>query len=569
MHALDWVLFVGFLGYVVYDGVRRSAKNHDATDHFLAGRSARWWVVGLSIMATQASAITMVGTTGSGWQDGMRFVQFYYALPIAMVILAFTIVPLYHRHQVSTAYEYLGLRFDRKTRILTAAVFLIQRCLAAGIVVYTAAVVLSALLGWAENTTILVIGTLAMVYTTIGGMRAVLSTDVKQMAVMAIGLGAALAYAVKALPEGVGLTDAWSIAGALERTTLLDTRWDPSEKYTIWSSLLGGLFVFLAYFGADQSQAQRLLSSRSLGHSRGALMLNAVAKIPFQMTVLLLGTVLFVGYMFSPPPASFMTTEQTAIEADRAEEEALVELSELQDSVNESARRFAAGDEEVATLRAAIDRAESHRQGIRTRVAARAGTEPGGERNYVFPYFILSALPIGLVGLLIAAIFAAALSSIDSELNSMATVWVVDVERFAFGKQIDADAEIRNSRRSTFGIGCCVIVAAYWFSASADVGNSVIEAVNQIGSYFYGSILGVFVLAVAVRFANGTGAFWGLLAGISAVFVVDRWQTIHEFLWQEPTEAIGFLYLNTVGVVVCVVVGVVISILANGGSRRA
>ena len=289
MSLLDWTIFFAFLLWVVIDGVRRSKKDGDAADRFLAGRSAPWWMLGLSIMATQASAITMLGTTGVGWEQGLRFAQFYYGLPLAMVILAFTVLPLYRRFEVFTVYEYLGKRFDRRTRILSASLFLILRGLSVGFVIYAPSVVFSAVLGLSTKLTIGAMGLIAVIYTTIGGMRAVLSTDVKQMSVMVVGLIVALFFAIAALPEEVGLSGALDLARVTDRLVLADWSFDLEEKYTIWSALFGGTLLFLGYFGCDQSQAQRFLAGRSLAHERGALLLNAVAKVPFQILILFVG----------------------------------------------------------------------------------------------------------------------------------------------------------------------------------------------------------------------------------------------------------------------------------------
>ncbi|MCA8960217.1 MAG: sodium:solute symporter, partial [Planctomycetes bacterium] len=459
-------------------------------------------------------------------------------------------------------------------------IFLIQRGLAAGLVIYTPSVVLSALLGWSEAWTIALMGFAALGYTAFGGMRAVLSTDVKQMLVMVVGLIIALVFAVRSLPESLSVGEAWGVASRLGRTTLIDTTWDPTERYTIWSSLIGGSFIFLAYFGCDQSQAQRLLAGRSLRHVRGALALNAVAKIPFQFVVLAIGTLLFVGQLYAPPPPSFLPDEARAIESHRDDPGLRAALDRYDRSRADITRAGATATDDPAAWRRVQELlAEGQRArvevrglaiGLRDGEGSTAASEPAelpSETNYVFPRFIIEALPVGLVGLLFAAIFAAALSSIDSELNAMATVWSIDIWHFAFRGGTSAH-EVRESRVATVAIGLAVTACAYWFSRSTQFGSSVIEAVNNIGAYFYGSILGVFVLAFTGRRANGHGAFVGLLAGMSSVALLDAWPAIHEAIWGEPVAPVAFLYFTTVGTVATVITGWIVSAIAPGRSTE-
>jgi Na+/proline symporter len=551
MSVIDWALFIAFLAYVVFDGTRRARQNRTSEDYFLAGRQVPWWAVGLSIMATQASAITMVGTTGQGWYDGLRFVQFYFALPLAMLILAVTAVPLYHRQKVSTAYEYLGVRFDAKTRVLSALLFLVLRGFSVGIVIYAPSLLLAKVFNVPLSTTIIIMGGIAVIYTSIGGLRAVISTDVKQMTVMVIGLVVAFFAILARLPDGVGLREALSLASEAGRLEVVSLRWDPSEKYTLWSSLIGGLFLFLSYFGTDQSQVQRLLAGRSVRHAQGALVLNAVLKVPFQFLVLTCGVLLFVFYTFQTAPITFEPSRaEVVLEAEAAREyqEVKAEFEEVQLRLREVARAAVSksglesesGTElqtllrETETLR---DRAREIRGGV-------------GDTNYVFLDFILNYLPVGIIGLLLAAIFAAALSSIDSELNAMTTVAVLDFVQFFRKKPLEGTALIRTSRLATLAVGAF----ATGFALFAGEIGSLIEAVNRVGSYIYGSLLGAFILAVAVPRANGHGAFFGLIAGMIAVIYAAQ-------------TGLSFLYLNTVGAVVVVVVGTLISLLSSPGRR--
>jgi len=504
-------------------------------------------------MATQASAITMIGTTGQGWVDGMRFVQFYLALPLAMVILAVTLVPHYHRLQVHTAYEYLGERFDAKTRLLGAALFLFLRGLSVGFVIYAPSLVLSKVFGMPLGAMVLVMGGVAVAYTTMGGLGAVIATDVKQMTVMVAGLGVAVVMVIVNMPPDVGLDGAMTLARETGRLQLVDWSWDPSEKYTIWSSLIGGLFLFLSYFGTDQSQAQRLLAGRSLPDMRKALFLNAIAKVPFQLLGLFIGAMLFVFYLFAPTPISFDPTaddEAAALPTASlvAYEGVLQSYASVHAALPDAARAaLAAGPGAPETTRYR----ELATEWLSLRDEARVIRGGTADTHYVFLDFILTALPVGLVGLLLAAIFAAALSSIDSELNAMTTVAVLDIVQFVRRSPLDGARLVVVSRVATVIVGALATIFALYAGNSG----SLIEAVNQVGSYVYGSLLGAFVLAVGFRRANGHGTFVGLLTGMVVVGVAAR-------------TDLAFLYLNTVGTVTVVVVGLAVS-LATGGRGRS
>jgi len=548
MAPLDWILFLGFLLYVVVDGARRGRTSHSSDDYFLAGRSQPWWAMGLSIMATQASAITMIGTTGQGWADGMRFVQFYYALPLAMLILAYTAVPHFHRLQVSTAYEYLGRRFDGKTRALSALLFLVLRGLSVGFVIFTPSLVLAKVFGLPLSLMVMVMGGVAVAYTAVGGLGAVIATDVKQMTVMTLGLVVALWMLVQQVSDGVGLSGALTLAREAGRLELADFSWDPSEKYTIWSSLIGGLFLFLSYFGTDQSQAQRLLSGRSLRDVRGALLLNGLAKVPFQMLVLFIGVLLFVVSMSTVAPISHdpaMTDEIEALspEHQRAHADLTAEHARVRGELRTLSVAVAAGEASATELdryRDLLTQGDALREEAR---ALRGGTR---DTHYVFLEYILTALPVGIVGLLLAAIFAAALSSIDSELNSMTTVAVLDVRPLFRKEPLSGDDLVRVSRLVTVGVGAFATA----FALYAGQLGSLIEGVNRVGSYIYGSLLGAFILAVAIPRANGTGAFVGLIAGMVVVGIAAQ-------------TDLAFLFLNTVGTVTVVVVGMLVSSMSS------
>ena len=556
MHPIDWIIIGAYLTWMVYDGLKRT-KDADAVEgYFLARRSLPWWAVGLSVMATQLSAITLVGTTGQGYDDGVRFVQFYFGLPIAMIILSVTLVPFFHRARVYTAYEYLEKRFDARTRMLASLLFLVSRGLAAGVIIAAPAVILSVILGWSLTLTVLAIGLPTTVYTMFGGVQAVTWTDVKQMVVIVVGVCAAVTALVMGLPDQVGLGQALHVAGSTGRLMTIDFSFDLNETYTFWSGMIGGLFLMLGYFGCDQSQVQRYLTARSVDAGRQSLMISAFAKIPLQVLILLTGVLVFVFYLFTEPPMLFNSVHESRVRAsDRAGEyealgadfhqafelrrgaaDDLAAARETDDpaNVDEATARFVESNQQLNTIRG---RAE-------TLVKDVTGDRAYTDVNYVFPTFVTTELPVGLVGLVIAAILAAAMSSIAAELNSLSTVTVIDFYRRHLKKEATDRHYLTVSKLAT---GFWGLLASGFALYAANLG-SLIEVVNRVGSYFYGSLLGVFVLAVGVRRATARGAFWGLIVGMLVVWMV------------EYTTSISFLWFNVVGASAVVVVGMALSV---------
>jgi SSS family solute:Na+ symporter len=573
MRFLDWAVVAAYLIWIVYDGLARTKRADEVEGYFLANRSLPWWAVGLSVMATQLSAITLVGTTGQGYADGMRFVQFYLGLPVAMVILSITLVPFFYRAKVFTAYEFLEKRFDLKTRTLASILFLLSRGLSCGVIIAAPAVILSIVLGWNLTITILAIGIPTAIYTMVGGVQAVTWTDVKQMAVIVGGLLAAVAALVIGLPEGVGLGDALQVAGATGRLNALDFRFDMNETYTFWSGLLGGLFLMLSYFGCDQSQVQRYLTAKSVDEGRQSLLMSAFFKIPLQALVLLTGVLVFVFYLFNQPPMLFNRVHAEKVErSQRAGEYRVLEgeFARAFETRRAASGILASGADEAArgAARETFLAANAELKSVRSRAAllvrdvagddayrSMLGDTPTPDVNYVFPTFITTRMPVGLVGLMIAAIFAAAMSSIAAELNSLATSTVIDIYRRIY-RPSETDAHylaISKWATGAWGLFACVVAT---FAAGL---GSLIEVVNRFGSFFYGSLLGVFVLALAFRRANGTGAFIGLLAGMAVVAAVA---------FHPSTKSLSFLWHNPIGVVVVVAVGLVVS-FATGGNPRA
>lgn len=549
MHWLDWAIVAAYLVYIVYDGLRLTKKSHEIEGYFLASRSLPWWAVGLSVMATQLSAITLVGTTGQAYADGMRFIQFYFGLPLAMVILCVTAVPFFYRAKVYTAYEYLERRFDAKTRALTSFFFLVSRGLSCGVIVAAPSVVLSLVLGWNEVTTILVMGLTTTLYTMFGGVQAVTWTDVKQMVVIFVGLAVILFVIIGQFPAGVSVGEAMDLAGAVGRMKTVDTSFNLNETYTLWSGLIGGLFLMLSYFGCDQSQVQRFLTAKSVSEGRTSLLMSAFVKIPMQVLILFIGVMVFVFYQFVQPPMIFKADDRAKVEntADYVKLNAQFDLAFLarQQAATSFANSEGNAKESAKQEFVAADKAMT---GIRNEAIAaykrEAKTDKFNDTNYVFPTFVTTYAPAGVIGLIIAAIFAAAMSSISAELASLSTATVIDFYRRHFKKEAPDAHYLQVSKIATglWGVFAC-IVALY-----AGRLGSLIEVVNKFGSYFYGSLLGVFVLAIGTKRATGNGAFIGLLAGIAAVAAVGN------------LTKISFLWYNVVGCVVVVVVGMAISL---------
>ncbi len=564
MHLLDWAVVVAYLVWIVWDGLRRSKATNEVEGYFLANRSLPWWAVGLSVMATQLSAITLVGTTGRGYAEGLSIVQLYLGLPIAMVILSMTLVPFFYRAKVFTAYEYLERRFDSRTRTLASFLFLMSRALSCGVIIAAPAVILSIVLGWNLTLTILGIGVPTVLYTMVGGVQAVTWTDVKQMVVIVAGVGAAVAVLLFQLPDHVSVGEALHIAGATGRMQALDFTWDPNKTYTFWSGLIGGLFLMLSYFGCDQSQVQRYLTAKSVNEGRQSLMMSAYFKIPLQFLIPMIGVLIFVFYLFHQPPVLFNRQHDAEVRASaRAgeylamEQEFTAAFEARRDAASAlAAARRSGGAGALGTAEGAFRDADGRVAAIRGRattlVREVTGDRAFGDVNYVFPTFVTERMPVGLVGLIIAAIFAAAMSSIAAELNSLSTATVIDFYRRLWRTGASDAHYLTVSKLVTgfWGLVACV-VALY----AANLG-PLIDVVNRFGSFFYGSLLGVFVLAVAAKRATSRGAFWGLLAGMATVALVARYSSI------------AFLWHNVVGCVAVVTIGMLVSLLDRTSVRK-
>lgn len=541
MHWINWLIVGVYLCYVVWDGIRRSKDTDRIEGYFLANQSLPWWAVGLSVMATQLSAITMIGTTGQGATDGIRFVQFYFGLPVAMVILGVTLVPFLHRSKVFTAYEYLERRFGPATRSLTSFLFLLCRGMSCGTIIAAPGVVFAAVFGWDLVWAVVVIGIPTVLYTMFGGIQAVAWADVKQMILIVFSLVAVVVVLLLKMP--INPHEALEIAGATGRLKAFDFSFNLNETYTFWSGVLGGTFLMLSYFGTDQSQVQRYLAARSVTEARRSLLMSAYWKIPLQTLVLLIGVLVFVFYLFQVPPLLYNPAHENAVQTAHPTEYADLEarFQATFDARAISARQVAEG---VPGAHELFLEQESQMQAVRQDALdlARETTRESTVRdvNYIIPRFALGVLPIGLTGLFIAAIMAAAMSSIAAELNSLSTATVIDF----YKRWIRPDGSERHMLLvSKIATGFWGLFACGVATFAANLG-SLIEVVNRFGSFFYGSILGVFLLAM-VPGTRGIGAFTGLICGMISVAAVTFLAPEVSFLWHNVIGAVTVLAVGT------------------------
>lgn len=550
--------------FIVSYGVWKGRGQKDLQSYLLSNRNARWYTIALSIMATQASAITFLSTPGQAYADGMRFLQVYLGLPIAMVILCVTAVPIFHRLKVYTAYEYLESRFDLKTRSLAALLFLIQRGLAAGLTIYAPALILSLILGWNITFTNVAVGVMVIIYTTFGGTKAVSWTQFHQMLIIMTGMFVAFGTAIYLLPEGVGLLDATRVAGTLGRLNAIDFSFDLANRYNFWSGILGGCFLALAYFGTDQSQVQRYLTGSSVAQSRQGLLFNGLVKVPMQFFILFLGAMVFAFYQFVSPPIFFNPEEvdnvrQSAYaqEFESIESDYEIAFDAKLARVNDLLAAHDGGNETaIETSREALLVADAEMAGVRDQaIALMQQNNPEidtSDTNYVFLTFVVTYLPVGLVGLLIAAIMFASMSSTSSELNALASTAVVDIYRRLLNRDAPDGHYVVASKLATVFWGVFAILFAEYASRLG----SLVEAVNILGSIFYGTILGIFLLAFYTRRVSGTAAFAAAVVAEIAV------------VWCFVATDISFLWYNVIGCVLVFVFGLLFQAVF-GGSRPA
>ncbi len=559
MTPLDWIVMVLTIIAIPSFGLWKGRGSKTVNQYLLAGKTMPWYAMGLSIMATQASAVTFIATTGQAYVDGMRFVQFYFGLPVAMVILSATAVPIFHKSGVYTAYEYLEKRFDAKTRALAAIVFLVQRGMAVGVSIYAPAIVMSVIFGWPDRVTTLIIGIFCVFYTTKGGIPAVTWTDVLQMTIIFSGLILGLFTVVSLMPHGVSFADAVYLAGAVGKLNAVDLKFDPNNRYNLWSGLIGGAFLALGYFGCDQSQVQRYLTGKSVAQSRLSLLFNAMAKVPMQFFILFVGAMVFVFYLFIQPPMLFeknamkvLSTQPGYSQVQGRFDAAWQRRQKAAESLNSARKREspAALTAATAEYRAAQHELDDSRKAgiaLYEKSQTRGVLKPAAfnDTNYIFLSFVTRFFPVGIVGLVIAVIFTAAMSSSSGELNSLAAVSVMDIYRRHIKKDATDRQYLIASRLFTAMWGAWAVV----FAQYAKYLGSLVEAVNQVGSFFYPVLLGVFVLAFFFRRVRGSAAFWAMLLGEAAIIALAVFTKV------------AFLWYNVIGTVIVVICGLLLSLV--------
>ncbi|MBW2960645.1 sodium:solute symporter [Mesonia aestuariivivens] len=551
MHTLDIIILVATLAFIVIFGYLQTRGSKNVNDFLKGGNQARWWTVGLSVMATQASAITFLSAPGQAFHSGMGFVQFYLGVPIAMVVICTVFIPIYHRLKVYTAYEYLESRFDLKTRTLTALLFLVQRSLAAGITIFAPSIILSAVLGWDLFTLNIIIGSLVVIYTVSGGTKAVSVTQKQQMGVIFIGLVTAFILIVADLPSDITFTNALKIASANEKLNVLDFSFDWNNRYTFWSGLIGGTFLALSYFGTDQSQVQRYLSGSSLKESQMGLIFNGFLKVPMQFFILLIGVMVFVFYQFNSSPLNFNpAAEEEVLNSPYAGEYQQLQQQLEQNRIKKEKLTYQLVNTEAnAAIQKEINFLNKKEKEIRKQgntLINKANPElETNDKDYVFIHFILNNLPKGLIGLLLAVILSAAMSSTASELNSLASTTTIDLYKRNVSSEKSDKHFLKASRLFTLMWGVLAVIIA----CTANLFDNLIQLVNIIGSIFYGNVLGIFLLAFFVKFVSSNATFVAAL--ITQIIVIIGWW----FDWMP------YLWLNMFGCALVMTIAILIEVV--------
>ena len=546
MQVFDWIILGATLAFIVLYGIWKNNSHKNIKEYLKGGNEARWWTVGLSVMATQASAITFLSTPGQAFHDGMGFVQFYFGLPFAMLIICLFFIPVYHRLNVYTAYEFLEKRFDLKVRTLTALLFLIQRGLAAGITIYAPAIILSVVLGWDLKVLVLLVGSLVITYTMIGGTKAVNVTQNQQMFIIFLGMFLAFGFIIKRFPEGIGFHEAFQIAGKAGKLNVLDFSFNLNSRYTFWSGLTGGFFLALSYFGTDQSQVQRYLSGKSLKESQMGLVMNGILKIPMQFFILLVGVMVFIFYQFEPSPINFNPKAVAAVKKSEVAE--AFNLLELKNKATQKKIRTkllnntlsASFQEEITQLNTTE---KAQRQEAKDLIKSVDPSLQTNDKDYVFISFILGHLPTGLIGLLLAVIFSAAMSSSASELNALAATTTIDLyQRNVLEKSPAHYVTVSKGFTLLWGI------IAILFASVGNLFENLIQLVNIIGSVFYGTILGIFLVAIFIKHVKGQAVFWAAIISEGIVLLLFS------------NNVVSFLWLNLIGAILTLLFALLLQI---------
>jgi len=562
MEQIDWIVLIGTLLFIVFYGAYKTRGSQNVTDYIKGGSEAKWWTIGLSVMATQASAITFLSTPGQAFHSGMGFVQFYFGLPIAMVVICLVFIPIYHRLKVFTAYEYLESRFDLKTRSLAAILFLVQRGLAAGITIFAPAIILSAVLGWDLTTLNIAIGTLVIIYTVSGGTKAVSVTQKQQMAVIFAGMFVAFYLIVSYLPEDITFSKALKIAGASGKMEVLDFSFSFDNRYTFWSGIIGGTFLALSYFGTDQSQVQRYLSGKSVKEMQMGLIFNGLLKVPMQFFILLVGVMVFVFYQFNASPLNFNPTATKAVLASeyaneyKSLEDAHRNIEEQKNTLNLQYGEDLMNQDLVAKIQNLNTLEIENREKAKQVIIKADETLETNDKDYVFIHFILNNLPRGLIGLLLAVILSAAMSSTASELNALAGTTAIDLYKRNVKEEKSDKHFVKASKWFTLAWGIMAILVASF----ASLFDNLIQLVNIIGSIFYGNILGIFLLAFFIKYVKSNAVFIAALINqviIIGLFLLDKYEYIN----------LPYLWLNFVGSILVMIIAIILQKLFFNSNR--
>lgn len=561
MEVIDWIVLTGTLLFIIIYGVWKTQGNKNVEDYIRGGNQTQWWTIGLSVMATQASAITFLSTPGQAFHDGMGFVQFYFGLPLAMVVICMVFIPMYHKLHVYTAYEFLEQRFDLKTRSLAAILFLIQRGLAAGITIFAPSIILSAVLGWDLKTLNVIIGVSVIIYTVLGGTKAVSVTQKQQMFVIMVGMFIAFFLIMSYLPADITFSKALKIAGANEKLNILDFSFDASSRYTFWSGITGGFFLALSYFGTDQSQVQRYLSGKSIRESQLGLIFNGLLKVPMQFFILLVGVMVFIFYQYNPSPLNFNPYANKAVmESEYAGEYKALEQEHkaLEEEKRMANEKFSGviGVKDYDVLMTAQSKIQSinkiekeNRKKARDIIEKANPVVETNDKDYVFIHFILNNIPKGIIGLLLAVILSAAMSSTASELNALGTITAIDLYKRNRKEEQTQEHYVQASKWFTLVWGVIAII----FASVGSLFDNLIQLVNIVGSVFYGNILGIFLLAFFIKYIRGNAVFIAAIITQLIIFFI-----YYKFIYIE--EKLGYLWLNFIGCVLVMILALIIEV---------
>jgi solute:Na+ symporter, SSS family len=563
MESIDWIVLIATLFFIVFYGVWKTTGSKNVDEYILGNNETPWYTVGISVMATQASAITFLSTPGQAYDSGMGFVQFYFGLPLAMVIICYTFIPIYHKLKVYTAYEFLEKRFDMKTRTLAAILFLVQRGLGTGITIYAPAIILSTILGWDLNKMIIGIGTLVVLYTFSGGTKAVNVTHKQQMFIIMSGMGIAFYLILHALPEDITFNNALEIAGASGKMDILDFSYDPKSRYTFWSGITGGLFLMLSYFGTDQSQVQRYLSGKSIRESQLGLILNGILKVPMQFFILLTGVMVFVFFQFREVPLNFNPNSKGIIENSAYADDYKALETELSDvsakkklAVIELARDKTENPElknEIAELNKQEKTLRTHGQEL---IGKAQNKDKSSDADYIFIYFIVHYLPRGFIGLLLAVILCAAMSSTASGLNALASTTVIDIYKRNLKTEKPDKHFVNAGKLFTIMWGAIAIS----FACVGSLFVNLIQLVNIVGSIFYGTVLGIFLVGFYIKYVKSAAIFWSAVISQLIIFII-YYYAIH--IYPEGQEKLGYLWLNFIGAVLTVLFSIIFQVFSK------